>query len=330
MLDPHTHELLAEVCALYYEEGLTQSEIAARLGLSRVKVYRMLKQAKDEQIVTIVIDWPVKRETRLERELCRTFRLADAQVMQTISTDPSAAYRQLGQMAARYLEQVLRDGTTMTVCLGRSTYETINAIRPGFRAHVRVAPALGSMPSAVSEWDSGALARRLAQKLGGDVLDLLAPAMADSASAAAVLRSQRDIRRALDVAESAEVALVGVGNLDPTRAGLVKGGFLTPDEVMALTAAGAVGDIAGRIFTDEGQLHSNCYDDRIIGIRFDALRQIATTVAVAAGLEKTRAIAGALRSGCVDVLCTDDRTASAVLGMESRQNSLHSAGAEHS
>jgi DNA-binding transcriptional regulator LsrR (DeoR family) len=173
------------------------------------------------------------------------------------------------------------------------------------------------MPFAVSEWDSAALARRLAQKLGGEVVDLPAPAMADNAAAADVLRSQRDIRRALEVAQAAEVALVGVGNLDPARAGFVKGGFLTPDEVMALTAAGAVGDIAWRIFTDEGRPHANGYDTRIIGLGLDALRRIPTTIVVAAGLEKTRAIAGALRTGCVGILCTDDRTASAVLGMES-------------
>ena len=236
--------------------------------------------------------------------------------MQALSTAGSLGLHQLGQLAARYLEQVLQDGTTLTVCLGRSTYETINAIRPGFRAHVRVAPALGSMPFALRELDSGALARRLAQKLGGDVYDLSAPAMADSADAAEVLRSQRDIKRALDAAREADVALLGIGNLDPAQSGFVKGGFMTPEELMGLTATGAVGDIAGRIFTANGQLHANSYDERTIGVSFVELKQIPKTIVVAMGLEKARAIHGALRTGIVKVLCTDDRTASAVLGME--------------
>ncbi len=330
MLDLDLHELLAEVASLYYEEELTQSAIAARLGLSRVKVYRLLKQARDEQVVTIVIDWPIRRDARLERELCQVFGLADALVMTpypaapaagdqrfAFPLDPAASLHQLGQLAARYLEQVLQDGATLTVCLGRSTYETINTIRPGFRAHVRVAPALGSMPFAMREMDSGALARRLALKLGGDVLDLSAPAMADSAAAADVLRSQRDIKRALETAENADMALLGIGNLDPAQSGFVKGGFMTPEETKALVNSGAAGDIAGRIFTVDGQFHPNSYDDRIIGISFEALRRIPHTIAVAMGLEKTRAIRGALRTGVVQVLCTDDRTANAVLsGME--------------
>ena len=50
-IDSDLRELLAEGHSLYFEEELTQSEIAARLGLSRVKIYRLLKQAKDEQVV---------------------------------------------------------------------------------------------------------------------------------------------------------------------------------------------------------------------------------------------------------------------------------------
>jgi deoxyribonucleoside regulator len=316
MIEPDLHELLAEVASLYYEEELTQNEIAARLGLSRVKVYRLLKQARDEQVVQVVIDWPIKRDSRLERELCNTFGLTDALVLQTTFTDQSAGLHRLGQLAARYMEQVLQDGMTLTVCLGRSTYETIAAIRPGFRAHINVAPALGSMPFAMRELDSGALARRLAQKLGGDVLDLSAPAMADSAADAEVLRNQRDIKRALQFAEAADAALLGIGNLDPANSGFVKGGFVTSEELEALKQAGAVGDIAGRIFTIAGTLHDNSYNERIIGISLEVLQRIPKTIVVTTGIKKSEAICGALHTGAVKILCTDDRTANAILTME--------------
>jgi DNA-binding transcriptional regulator LsrR (DeoR family) len=316
IMDADQHELLAKVASLYYEEELTQNEIALRLGLSRVKIYRLLKQAKDEQVVQVVIDWPIKRGTRLERELCATFGLADALVLQAGSHDQATGLHQLGQLAARYLEQTLQDGNTLTVCLGRSTYETIAAIRPGFRAHVQVAPAMGSMPFAMRELDSGALARRLAQKLGGEVLDLSAPAVADSPADAEVLRNQRDIRRALDLARSADVALLGVGNLNPAQSGFVKGGFLNAEELSMLAADGAVGDMGGHIFTRYGCLHDKQYDDRIIGVSLEDLKHIPNTIVVAAGPEKTAAIQGALHTGAVTVLVTDDLTASSVLALE--------------
>jgi DNA-binding transcriptional regulator LsrR (DeoR family) len=315
-INPDIHELLAKVASLYYEEELTQSEIAARLGLSRVKIYRLLKQAKEEQVVQIVIDWPIKRATRSEQELCAAFGLTDALVLQAASTDAATGLHQLGQLAARYLEQTLQDGATLTVCLGRSTYETIAAIRPGFRAHVQVAPAMGSMPFAVRELDSGALARKLAQKLGGEVLDLSAPAVADSPQDAEVLRNQRDIRRALDAARGADVALLGIGNLDPLQSGFTNGGFLNAGELQTMAAQGAAGDMGGHIFTLDGRLFDRYYDDRLIGLSLDDFKRIPKTIAVAAGAEKAAAICGALHTGAITTLVTDERTAAAVLTLE--------------
>jgi DNA-binding transcriptional regulator LsrR (DeoR family) len=215
------------------------------------------------------------------------------------------------------MEQILEDGMTMAVCVGRSTYEVIHAIRPGFRAMVHVSQAMGAMPFALQEIDSAALARHLAIKLGGEVRYLSSPLMADSPEAAAMMRSQRDIRRTLDAARAADVALVGIGNLDPAISGFVRAGFISGEELQQLKQAGAVGDIAGHIFNQDGQLQPCSYNQRLIGITLAELGQIATTIAVALGREKARAMLGALRTGVVDVLCTDDRAAEEILRINS-------------
>lgn len=312
-MDETQHEFLAQVASLYYERGLTQDDVARQLGLSRVKVYRLLKQAREEQVVQITIHWPVKRDAPLEDALKQHFGLKDAVVLQTSPQAGSPALRRLGYLGARYLERTLKDGMTLAVCLGRSTYEVIDAIRPDFQVRVRVAQALGSIPFATRELDGAALARQLAQRLGGDVLYLSSPIMADSGAAAGVLRSQQGIETTLRAARSADVALVGIGNLDPVTSGLVQAGFVTREEMTALVAGGAVGDIAGQIFSLDGKLYPCEYNQRVIGITFEELCAIPTTIAVAMGLEKARAILGCLRTCAIKVLCTDDRTASEVL-----------------
>ena len=50
-------------------------------------------------------------------------------------------------------------------------------------------------------------------------------------------------------------------------------------------------------------------DDRLIAIDREELARIPTVVAVAVGPEKYAAIQGALRTGYVDVLVTDETTA---------------------
>lgn len=313
MLDFTEHDLLAQVASLYYEDELTQDAIASQLGLSRVKVYRLLKQARTEQVIQFTVTWPIQRHSELEQALRQAFGLSEALVLRSNPTVRVHALSRLGQLGARYLEQQLKDGMTLTVCLGRSTYEVIHAIRPGFQAKVDVAQAVGSLPFGLPELDSGALARQLAQKLGGNVLYLSSPLMADSVAAAEIMRSQRDIQRTLTAAANADVALLGIGNLDPETSEFARAGAMNADELAALVATGAVGDMGGQIFTLEGALHPSDYSARIIGIQLEELRKIPTVMAVAMGIEKAVAILGALRTQAIDLLCTDDASAAEVL-----------------
>ncbi len=315
-MDENLHELLAQVVSMYYQEELTQNQIAEQLGLSRVKVYRLLKQARAEAVVQITVNWPVSRHTDLEAQLQEAFKLEEALVLKRGAHRRTQALQRLGQLGARYLERILADGSTMAVCLGRTSYETINAISPNFRARVRVAQAVGSMPLLMKDLDSAALARELARKLGGEVLYLTSPLMADSVSAGEVIRSQRNIKHTLEAARRADVALTGIGNLDPAISGFHIAGFISAEKLAALTAAGAVGDMAGQIFTIDGQLFDTNINRRVIGITLAELKQIPTTIAVAMGREKARAILGGLRTGAINVLCTDEDAAAEVITLQ--------------
>ena len=77
--------------------------------------------------------------------------------------------------------------------------------------------------------------------------------------------------------------------------------------------AGAVGDMAWQIFDRSGRLFPCELNQRIIGVTLDELRAVPQTIAVAVGLNKAAAIFGALQSGAINVLCTDEETASRVL-----------------
>lgn len=315
MLDQETHELLARVAFMYYEQDMTQNEIADELGLSRVKVYRLLRDSRARNVVQISIDWPIKRDAFLEEALQRAFGLTEARVLRTSVERPMPTLRQLGHLGARCLEEMLGEISTMALCLGRTTYEVIHAVRPNLQANIQIVQAIGSMPGPREEHDSSMLARQLAQKLGGQVLYLTSPLVADTAQAAQVIRSQRNVQHTLSMAGAADIALVGIGNLAHETSGFVREGFMTDEELDQLTADGAAGDIAWRIFQANGDLYPCDFNERVIGISLEELRQIPTTIAVAAGVQKATAISGALRTGAINILCTDDRTASAVLEM---------------
>jgi len=52
-------ETLIVIANLYYIEGLSQEEVAAKMGLSRVAVTRMLRRAREEGLVQITVKKPL-------------------------------------------------------------------------------------------------------------------------------------------------------------------------------------------------------------------------------------------------------------------------------
>ncbi len=313
MRDAARHELLAQVAAMYYEREMTQHQIAAALALSRVKVHRLLKEAREAQIVQISIDWRLKRSAALEAQLTRRYGLTAARVLRAGASDAALRLRQVAQLAARCLEAALKDDMALAICFGSSTYEVIHAIRPDFQARVTVVQATGSLPQALKEFDSASLTRQLSRKLGGEALYLSAPLFADDAAAAALIKRQSAVARALTQARRADCALVGIGDLDPASSSFTRAGVADASELHAYRQAGASGDMAWQLFDSGGRLFPCALNQRIIGLTLEELRALPLTVAVAAGAGKAAAIAGALHSCAIDVLCTDDSAAEAVL-----------------
>ena len=66
--------LMTKVAHLYYEQELSQSEIATKLNLSQANISRLLKRALQEQIVRITVSPPHSVYTDLEEELEKKYQ----------------------------------------------------------------------------------------------------------------------------------------------------------------------------------------------------------------------------------------------------------------
>jgi DNA-binding transcriptional regulator LsrR (DeoR family) len=313
-MDPARHDLLARVSAAYYESGLTQQAIAEELGISRVKVYRLLKEAREKGVLEINIHWRIERQPSLERTFEAAFGLREAIILRASEHhDPASARANLGELVARYLQGVLREGSSLAICLGRSTYAAIDALDGDFRPRFKVVQAMGSMPIALGQTDSAEIVRQLGSRLDVEVMYLSSPPLGDDAQAAEIMRRQPGIRETLEAARSADIALVGIGDLAPEGTAFLRAGLISPEELAAMQRAGAVGEIVGWPYDLEGTIIPGHFTRRLIGISLRDLKAVPNTIAVAAGLEKARAILGALRTGSIQVFGTDSKTASAVL-----------------
>jgi deoxyribonucleoside regulator len=306
-------EILARVASKYYKEEKTQIEIANEMGISRVKVYRLLKEALEKNIVDININWPIREACALENKFEEIFGLRKALIVQNNQPFDLSLKSLMGELAANYLESILIDGMTMAICTGSSTYETIKAIAPSFKANVRVAQAVGSLPFNNNQKDSPELVRLLSEKLGGEVIYLSSPMIADSSEAAKILKEQTDIKNTLNAARNADVVLSGIGPLDPKNSKFVKNQIVSSEEIEQLIAENGAGDVLGQVIKINGEKIDCEYNDRIIGLTYEEIKKIPNRIAVASGVAKSKAILGVLRSKTINVLCTDEITATAIL-----------------
>ena len=94
------HRLLVKLARLYYEQELTHKQIAERLRLSRQKVQRLTRQAREKGIVQIVIRPLTGTFSKLEESLEERYELREAIIVETNAyQDQSIVAREVGVAA---------------------------------------------------------------------------------------------------------------------------------------------------------------------------------------------------------------------------------------
>jgi len=309
-------DLLARVASLYYDQELTQEDVARRVGVSRSKISRLLKEARKEGIVEIVINYPWRTATLLEREIQERFQIPYVSVLVSQGRAYEEVLWGLGNLAARYLEGILSPGVSLGISWGTAIYQTARSLRPELRLSIKVVQMIGAVGASDPLIDGPDLARFLANLYGGEYHYLHVPLIVDDASLVEGLMRESHVQQTLTMAREADIALVGIGGVSPEVSSFLRAGFLTIDELKRLEEQGAAGDICGRIYDIQGQKLNAPVDKRIIGIELDELRQVKQVIGVAGGEKKAKAILGALNGKRISALITDDMAARQVLRMQ--------------
>ena len=304
-------DLVTVAAWLYYHQGLKQEEVARRLGVSRVKVTRLLARARAEGVVQFVITRPLPESFRLAEALRQRYGLEEAVVV------PAAASREatldaLGAAGADYLAARLQPG--MRLGLGWSS--AVGRMSPYLR---RLRPVEGCTVvelagSYLGQANPYSISGPLAAALGCGLEALPAPVIVESPEVRRALLADGRIAAALAAGRKSDLALVGIGQVGP-RSTTVRTGMLTPEEMARVEKAGAVGDVLMRFFDAAGRPLNTPLDERVLSIGWSDFLQIPHRVAMAAGAAKLPAIRAALRGGLFHALITDEKTAGALLAL---------------
>ena len=233
-------EMLARVASMYYLDDMTQDQIAKQLGLSRPKVWRLLRQAKETGVVEITVNLPASLAMPVETELTSRFGLSGA-ILVADQHDESAIRAQVGRAAAGLVDRLLPDGGTLAIGMGRNA-KAVSQQADGLRPRpCTVVSGIGGSAQVGEGLNSTDIATRFADALGGKAEGIYAPAYAESADVRNAFLTHADIGRTIAHARGADLAIVGVG--DAADDSLVVGlGCIAAKDMARMQAAGLLAD----------------------------------------------------------------------------------------
>ena len=302
---------MARVAWLYYEEGLTQQQIAKRLGITRLRVNKLLSNARKEGVVQIRIVGPMAGCFALETKLKTEFGLQNCIIVPT-PDDPLMIRDMIGIACANYLTKSLTSGDVLGTAWGSTVFDVARHLKSMEIDNFSVVSLLGGLtndPPSLNPFD---IAKTVADKCGGKCYYLFAPSIVDSREIRDAIMSDGRFRSTFEIAQKASKALLGIGEATEDAI-LVKTGFINASKMAELRLKGAVGDLLGRFFDIDGRLIEDDINDKVIGLSLEDIRTIDVVIGVAGGSSKIRPILGALRGRHINVLITDEVTAQSVL-----------------
>jgi DNA-binding transcriptional regulator LsrR (DeoR family) len=306
--DQSYRNLLYKIAVLYYEEGLSQKQIGKRFGLSRIKISRLLRQAREHKVVQISISPLDNANADLERRIESRYGIDEVITVMPPDYSRSSIIAALGQVASENLIRGLRGKEIVTITWGSTLNALVSNLPSADWPDLRIVQSLGGLSSPDADINGVELVRRMAQALGARPLMLSSPGLVANKAVRDALIQDAQVSKALELATKADIALVGIGTPSPGSV-IFQNNILTEDEIQRLKRKGAVGDIGLRFFNEYGEKIKDEIDDRVIGLDIDHYRNIKRVIGVAGGIEKIQVIRAALRAKIIDVLITEDQTA---------------------
>lgn len=300
------------VLVMHFLDGQKQSDIAKALNLSTSKVNRLITQGRRLGMVKIQVESPFQQLAEIEADLTKRSRLAQAVVTPTVPGSAETTLAQVGRAAASHLTATLRDGDVIAITGGKGVGAVVKNLETDRRFDVTVVPLTGAVQGKYYT-DVNHLASLLAERLGGRAVQLHAPLFAESREQRDLLMTVQSIRDVLDLARRAQVALVGVGSVEPDGSSYYDLHHVSDADRKMMMGTGIVGEFLGHLIHQNGALANFALNSRLVALTPAELCACKRVIGVTSGAQKVKPIRAALAGGYLNTLIADEDTAVSVL-----------------
>lgn len=305
-------DIVARAAWMHFVGGLTQNEVAKRLGVPTTRAHRHIARAQTLGMVRITVDVAETGCLALESRLAERFNLSTCRVAMDIPGQEALPLRALASAGSDWFAKVLDRGAHQVIGIGqgRTLAATVDALADRERATpTSFVSLLGGLTRsfAAAPYD---VIHMLSQRTGADAWLMPVPLYVDSEADRTVMMSQTMLREISERMAQATLAVVGIGDLE-SGYGAISAMEDGAAACKTLAEAGAVAEVLGQFLQADGRPVETPFDRRVMAHPLNALRG-REVVAIAGGTSKHQAIRSALRSGLLTGLITDEATARAL------------------
>ena len=308
------NDALAKIADLYYNQQMTQIEIANKFETTRFKIAKLLQDARDEQIVEIKINYSNARNHALERELTRAFDMRLSIVADTKYATFIEGLYELGKLGAARLTELLAASkqTTLGITWGKSIQSVIEQLSPMTNHEVSAVQMAGNFDSSRPTSESRELVRTAATIYFGTAYYLNAPLYAKSLATRDALMHEPDIQRTLSQASSLDVVLTGVGATaslplhNPSFACYLNEKDHSANDFYP-------GSLYGYVLNSKGEIADIELNHHLVAVPLNDVLRARHKICIVHGRNKAPIAALVAKSGLINEIVTDAETASLML-----------------
>lgn len=301
--------LLTKVAWYYYIEGYTQQEIGEYLSIPRLRVNRLLDKARKAGIIQFSVREGDSKRMIVERELITQFGLKDAFVVPSPLNEQDIN-ESVAQAAAMYIHERLEKTGYINMGYGDTSSRILNHLANICEFPVNVVSLTGGVNYYLPNTRSSIFNAKLYLTP--------APLLMASEDIVKAMEQEPSVKQIRHMATLAQMSIVGIGGVD-SNATLLTNGTLNHSDVLLLSMQGAVGDMLCHFIDKDGNVIQSSLERRLMSTPLEQLKEMNNSIGVAGGSTKSEAILAALKGNYLDVLITDETTATNVLRLKNQE-----------
>lgn len=298
--------LMAKIAWYYYLENMTQQSIADILGISRMRVIKLLDKARETGIVQFQIRANPSKRIELEQSLIQKYHLKDIYIVPT-NPNSEEVNETIAKAAAMYISNRISENCFINFGYGDTPSRTLNHLATNVDSTVSYVSLTGGVRYYLPNTQSNIFNAKLYL--------MPSPLIASSQEMAEAMKNEASIQEISSMIKLASMTIVGIGSMSED-ATILKSSILTQNDFILLRMQGAVGDLLSHFIDKDGNLIDTEIDSRLISTPLPLLRELNNVIGVAAGESKISAINATLKGKYLDILITDENTAQKLIDLD--------------